>query len=670
MFRNPRPGAAPAALRRLCGLAALLVLIPANSPANTPADPAAAFGARESVESIRLSPDGSKLAYVAPRTGQGSGLFIVDLASGESSIAASTDGQTQRLSRCNWVSNERLVCRVWAMRRLEGTLVTASRLIALDSNGRNVQQLGERESFYQIAARLWSADVIDWLPGEDGAVLLGQNFIPEQRQNTRVERRENGYGVVRVDTRTLSSRRVVEPRLNASDYISDGRGQVRIMGVRPPRGATGQMSNEVNFLYRARGSDDWRELGSYNDLTREGMLPVAVDPQLDAAYVFQKLDGRMALYRVALDGSGRREMLVSHPQVDVDDLLRLGRAGRVIGASYVTDRRQAVIFDPELRTLSERLSRAIPNLPLIRFVDSSDDENKLIVWAGSDTDPGRYFLYDRQSRRFAELMLARPQLEGFALAPVRAVSYRAADGTMIPAYLTVPPGSSGRGLPGLVMPHGGPGARDEWGFDWLAQYFANRGFAVLQPNFRGSAGYGDEWFRRNGFQSWRIAIGDVNDAGRWLVSEGIAAPERLAVFGWSYGGYAALQANVLDPNLFKAAVAVAPVTDLNLLTEEWRRFTNFAMVRDFVGSGPHVREGSPAQNASAIRVPVLMFHGEMDRNVGVGQSRLMRDRLRGAGRQAELVVFPALDHYLEDSAARAEMLRKSDQFLRAAMGMQ
>jgi dipeptidyl aminopeptidase/acylaminoacyl peptidase len=322
-----------------------------------------------------------------------------------------------------------------------------------------------------------------------------------------------------------------------------------------------------------------------------------------------------------------------------------------------------------MRRLVEQLSRAIPNLPLIRIVDASEDESKLIIWAGSDTDPGRYYIYDKASRELGEIMLARPELEGVTLAQVRAVTYRAADGTQIPAYLTLPPGGSGRGLPAIVMPHGGPGARDEWGFDWLAQYFAGRGYAVLQPNFRGSAGYGDAWFQENGFQSWRTAIGDVNDAGRWLVSEGIANPAQLAIFGWSYGGYAALQANVLDPNLFHAVVAVAPVTDLNLLKEEWRNWTTFAQVRDFVGSGAHIREGSPAQNAAAIRAPVLMFHGEMDRNVGVGQSRLMRERLQGAGRPVELVVFPRLDHYLEDSEARAQMLRQSDAFLRTSLGI-
>jgi dipeptidyl aminopeptidase/acylaminoacyl peptidase len=159
-------------------------------------------------------------------------------------------------------------------------------------------------------------------------------------------------------------------------------------------------------------------------------------------------------------------------------------------------------------------------------------------------------------------MPERPDLADYKLAPVKAITYKAADGTDIPAYLTLPPGSDGKNIPAIVMPHGGPASRDEWGFDWLSQFFAHQGYAVLQPNFRGSSGYGEAWFQKNGYQSWKTAIGDVNDAGRWLSAQGIAAPGKLAIVGWSYGGYAALQSAVLDPDLFKAIVAVAPVTDL------------------------------------------------------------------------------------------------------------
>jgi len=240
---------------------------------------------------------------------------------------------------------------------------------------------------------------------------------------------------------------------------------------------------------------------------------------------------------------------------------------------------------------------------------------------------------------------------------------------VVPAYLTLPPSGAKAGLPAIVMPHGGPSARDEWGFDWLSQYFAAKGYAVLQPNFRGSSGYGDAWFQGNGFRSWRVAIGDVNDAGKWLGSQGIADVSKLAIFGWSYGGYAALQSGVVEPGLFKAVVAVAPVTDLAGLKEESRFWSNHVLANRFIGSGPHIREGSPAENVANMRAPVLLFHGDLDRNVGINQSRRMADRLRAAGKKAELVVYPKLDHYLEDSKVRADMLRKSDSFLRSALGL-
>ena len=234
---------------------------------------------------------------------------------------------------------------------------------------------------------------------------------------------------------------------------------------------------------------------------------------------------------------------------------------------------------------------------------------------------------------------------------------------MVPGYLTLPPGrSDAKGLPGIVLPHGGPSARDEWGFDWLAQYFAQSGYAVLQPNYRGSSGYGDQWYQNNGFQSWRIAVGDVTDAGRWLVKEG-ADPAKLSIVGWSYGGYAALQSGVLAPDLFKSIVAIAPVTDLAQLKDEAMRDGSARIEGKFIGTGPHLREGSPAQNAAAIRAPVLMFHGTLDQNVAIAQSRTMKRALEGAGKRVELVEYPDLAHSLEASEARTEMLRKISAFL-------
>ena len=361
--------------------------------------------------------------------------------------------------------------------------------------------------------------------------------------------------------------------------------------------------------------------------------------------------------------------MLSRPDADVDSLERIGRDNRVVGASYATERRQVEYFDPELKKLAAALHRALPGQPQIDFIDASAGEAKLLIIASSDTNPGMTYLYDKDTKQLAELLPVRPELEGVAMGKMTSVTFPAADGAMIPGYLTLPPGSTGKDLPAIVMPHGGPGSRDEWGFDWLVQYYAARGFAVLQPNYRGSTGYGAAWYQKNGFQSWRTAIGDVNDAGRWLVSQGIAKPEQLAIVGWSYGGYAALQSSVLDPNLYKAIVAVAPVTDLERLRDEARPYTSFALVDRFIGRGPHIQEGSPAQNAAAIKAPVLLFHGTQDQNVGIGESRLMADKLRAAGKQVELVEFPGLTHSLVDRAARVRLLAESDAFLRRSMGM-
>ena len=213
------------------------------------------------------------------------------------------------------------------------------------------------------------------------------------------------------------------------------------------------------------------------------------------------------------------------------------------------------------------------------------------------------------------------------------------------------------------MPHGGPESRDEWGFDWLAQFYVSQGFAVLQPNFRGSAGYGDDWYQMNGFQSWKTSIGDVTDAGRWLVAEGIAKPSALSIVGWSYGGYAALQSAVLAPDLFKAVVAIAPVTDLSTLKGDSRRYYDAAVVRDYVGNGPHVSEGSPAQNASRITAPVMLFHGDYDGIVEIQHSKIMERKLKAAGKSVTFIEYEGLAHSLQNSVARIDMLTKSAAFL-------
>jgi dienelactone hydrolase len=609
---------------------------PDTAPAATAtASDAQRFGARESVQQISLSPDGKRAVALISSGDRGVRAVVlsVDSADPISRVFEST-GEKEQLDYCQWATNDRLVCGLHFTAGRVTDMLGFDRLITVQADGQNLKLLSARTSTDALSVIQNGGRIIDWQGDPTGATLLmTRQVVPEYSTGTHLNETARGLAVERVDPATLRRSFVEPPRADTEEYIADGRGTVRIAGIRP-KTSDGYAATHIKYVYRKAGTNKWLPLSTVTGdaQSESGFDPYAVDPALDVVYGFDDLDGRRALFKIALDGSLKRDLVYSRPDVDVAGLVRIGRQHRVVGVSFVTDRRQTDFFDPELKKLSLSLSKALPNTPLVRFIDASADESKLLLWTGSDVDP-------------------------------------AADGTPIPAYLTLPVGGSGKGLPAIVMPHGGPGDRDEWGFDWLVQFLAARGYAVLQPNYRGSTGYGDQWFQQNGFKSWRIAIGDVNDAGRWLVKQGIAAPSTLAIVGWSYGGYAALQSPILDPALFKAIVAIAPVTDLDAWRHEHDHYEDFALVDAFVGKGPHIREGSPALNAAQITAPVLLFHGDMDQNVGIGESRTMAGRLRGAHKQVELVEFKGLDHQLDDTAARTTMLDKTDTFLRASLGI-
>jgi acetyl esterase/lipase len=581
------------------------------------------------------------------------------------------DGKPGRLEHCAWVSSDRLVCLVYALVKDPNNVagfLPVTRQLAINADGSNPRELSNRLNMYSRGYNLHGGSIIDWLPEEDGSVLMTRQYLPDDHTGSHLGSSREGLGVDHVDTRTLAVTHVETPNLNAIEYHSDGHGTVRVMGVRINYGNF-QDTGIVQYSYRVPGSREWKPLTRYNRVDGSGLDIYAVDRDLNVAYGFKKKDGLKALYSITLDAQPHEELIYSRTDVDVDSLIQVGRRQHVVGVHYELDSPRASYFEPNVKSLMASLSKALPTSGL-RVTESSADEQKMLIFSGSDRDPGVYYIFDRPSKQLQTFLVARSELEGVTLATMKPVSYPASDGTSIPAFLTLPPGKeSAKGLPAIVMPHGGPSARDNWGFDYLAQFYAARGFAVIQPNYRGSAGYGDAWIARNAFRSWPTAIGDVLDAGRWLVHEGIADPAKLAIVGWSYGGYAALQSAVVDPTVFKAVVAIAPVTDLGALKDESYNWSNYNLVSDFIGDGKTMHEGSPIEHADKIKAPVLLFHGEFDRNVSANQSKRMAARLQAAGGKCELVTWPDLDHQLEDSAARAQMLRKSDEFLRKELGM-
>jgi len=628
------------------------------------------FGARESVMDISLSPSGNKIAYISAGPGHTEIVNVIDFTvdAPARQVVVNTE-MVVDLDWCEWANDEQLVCQTSGMAvRPDGVLLPFDRLFSIDVQTGASKELSKRQSAAADRVAQGGGDVLALdVGGQSGRILISSEAVPESGPSIRMGSRAEGLGVEIVDI-AIGKRSALE-RYDplARRYIADGVGNVRMKVRNQMR--LGRLTGEYDTLYRPAGTDSWKEL---ENLTIDSAAvpwfnPYSVDSARNMVIGFVTKDGYDAIAEFPLDGTSAGKVLMSRDDVDVDALIRIGRQRRVVGASYATEKREIVYFDPALAKLARSLGKALPDQPLINIVGASADERQLLVIASSDTQPGMVYLFDQTAKTLEPLLPVRKELEDRPMGQMRPITYPAKDGTMIPAYLTLPPGSDGKNLPAIVMPHGGPSARDEWGFDWLVQYFIAKGYAVLQPNYRGSAGYGENWYGKNGFKAWEVAIGDVNDAGRWLVSEGIAKPDKLAIVGWSYGGYAALQSQVLDPTLFKAVAAIAPVTDLGYITSDAQDYTNSRLVKEFVGTGPHIDAGSPRRHADRFAAPVALFHGTLDLNVAVRHSQDMAKALKSAGKSVMYREYKDLQHGLDDSSVRASMLADIGKFLDTSM---
>lgn len=504
------------------------------APASLAAD-AAEFGARENAAQVALSPSGNRVVMLVAGQGRSTIARVVDLQSGDIRDLIVSRATPEALDWCNFATDAQLVCQYGGNVDMTGQIVSFSRLVTVGADGKLIRPLGQSASAYDANIRQSDGKILDWLDEGGGHVLMQRNYVAETgRTGSNIVRKKDGLGVDKIDLSSLKVVQVESPNRVIANYMTDGRGQIRIRRI-DEANTDGILNGVRNFSFRRLGSKQWEPLGSHDARDDSGLYPLAIEADSNSVFVLRKLNGRDALYRVSLDGMATTILVAKNPAVDIDGVTRFGRGQRVIGYTYADDRRRTVYFDTEFQKLASSLGRALPNAPILDFVSASADGSKLLVFAGSDTLPGTYYLLNRKTRELSPLADVRPPLADRPLSPVKSVFYTARDGASIPAYLTVPAGSDAKNLPAIVLPHGGPSARDEWGFDWLAQFLASRGYAVIQPNFRGSAGYGDDFENGNGFRNWRTSIADVGDAGRYLVKEGIADKGRMAVVGWSYG---------------------------------------------------------------------------------------------------------------------------------------
>jgi len=343
----------------------------------------------------------------------------------------------------------------------------------------------------------------------------------------------------------------------------------------------------------------------------------------------------------------------------------------VIGAKYTAESDRTELLG-QYGTLLDRLRAKFKGFD-VDYVDQTEDGKTVLVKMSSPYDPGGLYSY---SAGDSDPVRLTKMYNGFSSADtgdVVPVKYTARDGQKIPAFVTLPPGQSrAENLPFIVLPHGGPYARDSARFDYFAQFFATRGYGVLQMNFRGSEGYGKA-YADAGRNNWIVMQQDVEDGTRWLYEKGYADKSRTCIAGWSYGGYAALMGVATDPDLYKCAIAMAALTDIDDAKRDLRKYRGgkFA-AKEFFGEAMQDKEvrkaNSPVHVADKIKVPVFLAHGDLDVNVQFDQFLRMKKALKKAGVKATYMKFDDEDHFLSKQSNREKFFVGMDKFLMQVNG--
>jgi dipeptidyl aminopeptidase/acylaminoacyl peptidase len=443
--------------------AAACAFVPTLASAATAEEVAAKLGAREYIRSISFSPEGKQVVIVTPKPDGGEAAVVINLETANSISILGSEGRDQQIAFCQFVLENRVVCTLLLSAGSTRDIERATRLVSLSPDGKDMKQLTARMPGNAYFSDNFGGGIIDYnAAGDPDAVLMERAFAPEVKTGGVSAGNDAGLAVEQVNINTLQRKIVERPKATAEGYITDGHGNVRIMATRraDARGMYARL--ESTYSYRDSDGDIWKPLSAvnYDGGMIKGFQPLAVDGTTNAVYGFETKGNFQGLYKMPLDGSGKETPVLSRSDTDVDELIQIGRNQRVVGASYATEKRTVEYFDPELKALSANLAKALGNGLQVYIVDSTRDENKLLVYAGNDTNPGNYYVYDKGTHQLGLLLPTRPELAGMKFGTMKPITYPAADGTMIPAYLTLPPGSDCKNLPGFVMPHGGPVARD------------------------------------------------------------------------------------------------------------------------------------------------------------------------------------------------------------------
>lgn len=592
------------------------------------------FGDPE-VRSVKISPDGEWLAFVRPWEGVAN-LWVQHLPTGE--VRRVTADRGRGVLEYFWAYNGELLY----FQDKDGD--ENWRIYAVPPTGeREPRLLTPREG---VQARPLALD-----PDFPDEMLLALN-----------DRNPALHDVYCVHLLTGERELVVRNDLGALGFEADERLQVRV-AVRMTEDGGGELL--------LREGDAWRVFYRW---ALEDVFVQPVTLRKDTLYLVSAV-GRNTMALLAYDlRTGEEQVLAEDPEYDLStEVLFHRRAERPEAVAVVREKKEWIVLDPALEADFRRLEAVEPGRQLHIMGRDLANRRWVVAFEG-DRQSVHYYLYERETGEARLLLVAKPDLEQYTLAEMRPVRIPARDGLTLHGYLTLPLGVEPKGLPAVLVPHGGPWARDVWGYAPWAQWLANRGYAVLQVNFRGSTGYGKAFLNAGNKQWGRKMQDDLTDAVRWLIEQGIAAPQRIGIMGGSYGGYATLAGLTFTPELYACGVDIVGPSNLFTLLESippyWKPMV--ALFHTRMGHPERdadlLRAVSPLFHAENIRAPLLIGQGANDPRVKRQESLQIVEALRRLGREVEYVEYPDEGHGFFKPENRLDFFRRAERFLAQHLG--
>lgn len=608
--------------------------------------PVDVFFRKAEFTNMSISPDGNLLAALSPKGGRNN-LVVIDLA--KRTVTPITNFEKQDVFSFQWISNKRIFLRAVTSIDITGRAEYRGSF-AVDVDGKNLRDL-------TFPGRKGA-------PGSGGSWagfgIMSRTYDGSEDVIVAMDARVYGFpDVYRYNTRTGEHKLLTfDSPGRTTNWILDQNLVPRI-AVRVEDRKDLNSPRLFTIWHRTGEGAPWERIGETDSVTGAGRIqPIAFDFDNKTLYVASGADrDKLAIYKYDIENKKLGERLVQHPLIDLRGGLLFSRTRKaLVGISYDADKPDIAWFDEKMAGLQGGIDKALPGTHNTFYLPD-EDVKRALVFAVSDTHPGSYYLLDIESMRLEKIADTRPWLPANLMAERRFVKYKARDGLEIPAWVTIPRGSSGKNLPLIVNIHGGPHLRayswDEWGFWPEAQFFASRGYAVLEPEPRGSRGFGRKHYTSS-FKQWGLSMqDDITDGALHLVSEGIVDKSRMCLHGGSYGGYAALQGVVKDPDLWRCATPFVAVSDLFLLFEansDTRLFSDYLetdakrIIGDPKKDTAQFEKTSPARNAAAIKAPILLAMGVDDMRVPLVHGKAMRDAMVAAGKSIEYVQYPDEGH--------------------------